>query len=264
MDTTDSGPVQRLDAGEHQAGAPPRWNEDSSEHFIRLGEIYAPSRAETLDTILGLTPAIEGDEFTAVELGVGAGWLSEAILEKFPGARIFGLDGSERMLEETRRRLEQFPGRFDLQGFRLEDEDWLDTIPQHIRVFVSSLVLHHLDGESKRRLYVRLLEHLEPGGALLIADLVQPLTDIASKEAARAYDDLVKAQSIAATGSLEAYQYFRDTEWNWFEFPDPMDMPSSIPDHLRWLQEAGYIGADVFWLRAGHAVFGGFKSEVSD
>jgi tRNA (cmo5U34)-methyltransferase len=261
VDTVDTGHVHRHNAGEHQAGAPPQWSEDNSEHFIRLGEIYAPSRAETLDTILGLTPATERDEFTAVELGVGAGWLSEAILEKFPRARIIGLDGSERMLEETGRRLERFPGRFDLREFRLEDDDWLVAIPRDIRVFVSSLVIHHLDGESKRRLYVRLFDHLEPGGALLIADLVRPLTEIAGQQAARAYDELVKAQSIAATGTLEAYQYFVDTEWNWFEFADPMDMPSSIPDHLRCLQEAGFYGADVFWLRAGHAVFGGFKPE---
>jgi len=238
---------------------PEQWSEHHSEHFIQLGEVYAPSRTETLDTILGLIPAGVQTEFTAVELGVGAGWLSEGILERFAAARVIGLDGSERMLAETDRRLERFRGRFELREFKLEDEGWLAAIPHDVSVFVSSLLIHHIKGEEKRRLYARLFDHLEPGGALLIADLVSPRTEIAARQAARAYDGLVKAQSIAVTGSLDAYQHFVETEWNWFQFPDPMDIPSSVPDHLLWLQEAGFEGADVFWLRAGHAVFGGFK-----
>ncbi len=240
---------------------PSQWSEDNSEHFIRRGEIYAPSRAETRDTLLGLIPAEKNEEFTAVELGVGAGWLSGAILQEFPRARVIGLDGSERMLEEARERLEEFAGRFELRQFRLENDEWLAWLTHDVRVFLSSLVVHHLDGEGKQRLYKGAFEQLDGGGALLIADLVRPLTDLAARQAAKAYDELVKAQSISATGSLEAYQYFVDTEWNWFEFPDPMDTPSSVPEHLEWLRDVGFVGADVFWLRAGHAVYGGFKPE---
>jgi tRNA (cmo5U34)-methyltransferase len=38
-----------------------------------------------------------------------------------------------------------------------------------------------------------------------------------------------------------------------------MDMPSTVSEHIEWLTEAGFAGVDVFWLRAGHAVYGGYK-----
>ncbi len=63
------------------------------------------------------------------------------------------------------------------------------------------------------------------------------------------------------TGSLQTYQRFVDDHWNLYDYPDPMDMPSTLPDHLRWLADAGFVGANVFWQRAGHAVYGGYKAE---
>jgi hypothetical protein len=42
-------------------------------------------------------------------------------------------------------------------------------------------------------------------------------------------------------------------------FDDPMDMMSPIADHLRWLEAAGYEAADAVWLRAGHAVYAGWR-----
>jgi tRNA (cmo5U34)-methyltransferase len=39
----------------------------------------------------------------------------------------------------------------------------------------------------------------------------------------------------------------------------PIDRPSTLVDQLNWLQTAGSTQVDVFWLRAGHAIFGGWK-----
>ncbi len=36
------------------------------------------------------------------------------------------------------------------------------------------------------------------------------------------------------------------------------DQPSRLSDQLRWLTDAGFTGAGCFWMRAGHAIFGGF------
>ncbi len=32
---------------------------------------------------------------------------------------------------------------------------------------------------------------------------------------------------------MMTYQQFIDDQWNLYEYPDPMDMPSTAPDHLR-------------------------------
>lgn len=236
------------------------WSEQDSAHFIEVGRVHIPSRDEIQHTIVDLIPAERDTALLAVELGVGAGWLSRAILEWFPAARIIGLDGSPAMLRETEARLApSFAGRFELRPFRLEDRSWLATIPDDVRCFVSSLVIHHLDAEGKRVLYRDLYAHLAPGGAVLIADLVAPRSAWERRYMAQQWDAEVKRQSLEVTGSLDTYQQFVDDHSNIYHYPDPMDMPSSVPEHLHWLAEAGFVGANVFWERAGHAVYGGFK-----
>ncbi|MCB0021258.1 MAG: hypothetical protein KDE09_25855, partial [Anaerolineales bacterium] len=55
------------------------------------------------------------------------------------------------------------------------------------------------------------------------------------------------------------YDFFERDAWNILRHPDPMDMPSPIHDHLRWLADAGFTAIDVYWLKAGHAIYGGQK-----
>ncbi|HZU11289.1 MAG TPA: class I SAM-dependent methyltransferase [Chloroflexota bacterium] len=234
------------------------WTEDSSARFIELGAIYAPFREDIAGAVLGLIPAETDEGFLAVELGTGTGWLSAAILERFPRARVLGLDGSPAMLRMTAETLGRYSDRVDLQRFRLEDPDRLASLAGRARCVVSSLVIHHLDGTGKRALYREVRERLEPGGALLIADIVAPASERERRYVAERYDGMVRRRSLAVNGNLEAYRRFLDDEWNWFRYPDPMDKPSTIPEHLRWLQEAGLTGVNVFWQRAGHAVYGGY------
>jgi tRNA (cmo5U34)-methyltransferase len=250
----DSDADKRVTSGTEAA-----WSERDSVLFIEVGRIHIPNRDEIQQTILDLIPAERDELLQAVELGVGAGWLSAAILERFPTARVLGLDGSPAMLRETETRLQPFSGRFELRPFRLEDLSWLAAIPEDVHCFVSSLVVHHLDGEGKRTLYHDMYAHLAPGGAVLIADLVAPRSEWERRYMAQQWDAEVKRQSLEMTGSLDTYQQFVDDHSNIYHYPDPMDMPSSVPEHLQWLTEAGFAGANVFWERAGHAVYGGYK-----
>lgn len=235
------------------------WSEESSRHFIELGQVYTPARDEIQQAILDLIPAQQDEPFLAVELGVGSGWLSAAILERFPASRVLGVDASPTMLRETAARLEPFVGRFELRPFRLEEPAWLAKLGHDARCFVSSLVIHHLDTAGKQALYRDLYGQLAAGGAALIADIVAPCSEWERRYMARWWEAEVKRQSLAITGSLQAYQQFVDDQWNWYEYPDPMDKPSTLPEHLQWLTEAGFSGVNVFWERAGHAIYGGYK-----
>ena len=244
-----------------KAGMP--WSEADSDHFIEVGKIHIPSRDEIQETILDLIPA-DGDEpFLAVELGVGAGWLSRAILERFPASSVVGLDGSATMLREADRQLRPFAGSYELRQFRLEETDWLAGIGTNVRCFVSSLVIHHLDADRKQRLYRDLYGHLEASGGLIVADLVAPRSERERRCMAAWLYAEVERQSLHFTGSPDVYREFVDGHFNWYEYPDPMDMPSSIPEHLGWLAQAGFQGTDVFWARAGHAVYGGYRGGSS-
>jgi tRNA (cmo5U34)-methyltransferase len=236
------------------------WQESDSALFVERGRIMIPRRDQIERTIVSLIPAERADNFTIVDIAAGTGWLTQAILNAFPGARAVILDGSDTMLVEAAQTLAEHAERVDHQLFRLEDPDWEDLIAGSVRCFVSSLAIHHLDGVGKQELFKRLHERLDPGGGLLIADIVQPASEWARRLAAQEWYDEVRRQSLEQSGTLETYDFFLKERWNILEYPDPMDMPSPVADQLRWLTEAGFTGVDVFWARAGHAVYGGYTS----
>lgn len=38
--------------------------------------------------------------------------------------------------------------------------------------------------------------------------------------------------------------------WNVYDHPHLIDRLSTLPDQLRWMEEAGFEGVGVFWARA--------------
>ena len=236
------------------------WNEDESKIFIDQGKIFTPRRDELLETFLDLIPAELDDTFQVVELAPGAGWLSAGILEHFPNASIHALDGSEEMLAATARALAPFPNRWETGAFQLLDSDWRAKLPHNLRAIVSSLAIHHLIGTAKRDLFAELHGHLAPGGALLIADLVEPASSAALRHMARAWDEDVERQSTELSGSPTAWEFFRDDHWNIYTWPDlDMDFPSPLVEQIDWLRQAGYTRIDIPWARAGHTLIAAYR-----
>jgi tRNA (cmo5U34)-methyltransferase len=247
-----------MDKGTNRAkDAPESWDEDESKAFAEFGRAMVPGRKEIERTFLDLIPAEADEPFTAVEIGTGTGWLSAAVLRAFTRARILGLDGSPEMLDAAEGQLAPYGQRAELRLFRLEDPSWLERLPE-VRVFLSCLVLHHLDGSGKRDLFARLFDRLEPGGALLLADLMEPRTERARRHFAAAWEEEIRHRSLEIHGDGRAYEFFVREEWNIYDHPDPMDKPSTLPEQLWWMEEAGFEGVDVFWARVGHALLGGY------
>lgn len=238
---------------------PAAWREDDSQSFIEFGNAITPSRREHLALLTALVPAETDDAFLAVDLACGAGSLSEALLRAFPRCRVLAFDGSPRMLEEAGANLAPFGDRVERRPFDLFDRSWLDALPGPVRCFASSLAVHHLDGAQKRRLFRDLAARLEPGGALLLLDLVEPVNRYAWDAYGRAWDAIVREQTAGLPRGDEMYARFR-AEWNHYVDPDlEVDKPSGLFEQLQWLREAGFDQVDCFWLRAGHALYGGYR-----
>lgn len=241
------------------------WNEDHSASFLELGDIFVPGRAEQLTTLVNLLPAESSEIFTVVELGTGGGHLAQAILEQFPRCHYLALDGSETMREHLARRLTSFHDRLEIHPFELAEQAWHQALPSPLRCVLSSLCVHHLTGAQKRQFFVDMAQHLETGGAILLADIVEPATQQIANLFARQYDEMVREQSMAKRGNLSGYEQFCEMKWNYFIHdyglanPDPVDHPSPLSEQLRWLDEAGFSSTDCFWMRAGHAIYGGYK-----
>jgi len=241
-----------------------QWSEDDSEAFLDYSEIFVPGRAEQTSTLLQLIPARTDEAFTVAELGSGGGILAQAILERFPSCHYIALDGSAVMRKQMSRSLAACGDRLEIRPFELEEQEWRTALPTPLRCVVSSLCVHHLSDEGKRRLFSDMAARLEPGGALLLADIIRPATPSIAELFARQYDEIVHRQSLATRGDLSGYEQFQKLKWNYFIYdygsPDSYDQPSLLSDQLRWLSEVGFTLVDCFWMQAGHAVYGGYNS----
>jgi cyclopropane fatty-acyl-phospholipid synthase-like methyltransferase len=234
------------------------WDEQSSKLFVNYGRYFVPEREQQIRIICDLIPP-RADSFHALELCCGEGLLASALLERFPNCILHGFDGSNEMLQQSGRRLAQYGERFAPASFDLHARDWRECAhPLH--AVVSSLAIHHLDAQEKQTLYADVYRMLEPGGVLLIADLILPAHESGRRVAARMWDESVRVRALELDGNTQAFDYFREEKWNYYEFPDAFDKPSPLFDNLKWLERAGFVDVDAYWLKAGHAIYGGRKT----
>jgi cyclopropane fatty-acyl-phospholipid synthase-like methyltransferase len=235
------------------------WTEADSSLYRALAAVAVPDRAEQMAVLLTLLPLGTDEVGRVVELGCGEGRLAGAVLTAYPRVSVLALDGSEEMREQTSARLRGFGERAEVGALDLHDDDWFGTL-DGVDAVVSSLALHHLDGAGKRWLFGEAARRLSSQGALLIADLLEPKRDEAREVFAASWNAAAERQSRRAPGSAQALERFRQTEWNIYQFPDPLETPSPLFEQLTWLRDAGFASVDCYWLRAGHAVYGGYRS----
>ncbi|HEX8495227.1 MAG TPA: methyltransferase domain-containing protein [Pyrinomonadaceae bacterium] len=233
------------------------WDEQSSKLFMDFGRYFVPERELQIKIICDLIPPL-AEPFHILELCSGEGLLAGALLERFPQAIVHGFDGSIEMLQASQQRLAQYGERFAPERFDLHAHEWRETDwPLH--AVVSSLAIHHLDAEEKQALYKDVYRMLSANGVLVIADLILPAHESGARVAAQTWNDAVRKRALELDGNEDAFDYFRRSEWNYYEFPDAFDKPSPLFEHLKWLEQAGFRDIDVYWLKAGHAIYGGRK-----
>ena len=164
------------------------------------------------------------------------------------------------MLASAKSRLEATGVEHRTTIIDIADTTW-HTFDTPVHAVVSSLAIHHLDGPAEARLFRDLAAALAPGGVVAVCDLVEAQRDAGRELWRRHRDDGVRERSLALDGDEGALEFFRDDGWNHYADPDsdPVDIPSTLFDQMRWMADAGLTGIDVHWLRAGHAIFSGVK-----
>lgn len=104
-----------------------------------------------------------------LDLGCGTGTLTIMLKGTYPEAEITGVDGDPQVLSIAR---EKSRG-LDIQW----DEGLASSLPYPDSVFdrvVTSLVIHHLVTEDKRRAFKEICRVLKPGGELYVLDFGAP------------------------------------------------------------------------------------------
>ncbi len=241
------------------ATQPDAWTEETSQHFIDYGAYFVPESEVQIETIVSVIPPAPNGAVIA-EICCGEGLLAEAIARQFPKTIFHALDGSKTMLDSTAAKLDALGVQHHSALMDIAETEWR-RFDQPVHAFVSSLAVHHLDGPGKAQLFKDLAGQLAPGGVVVICDLVEAQRDAGLKLWERHWDTGVAQRAQELDGNDKMLHFFRDDGWNYYSAPDadPIDMPSSLFDQMRWMSEAGLVEVDVHWLKAGHAIFSGRK-----
>jgi len=95
-----------------------------------------------------------------IDLGCGPGNSTAVLLERWPGARLTGLDNSPQMIESARKALP------NLQWLVSDIAAWVSSNTEPFDVLFSNAALQWVGNHAD--LYPRLLKHVAPGGALAV------------------------------------------------------------------------------------------------
>ncbi|HVP90527.1 MAG TPA: class I SAM-dependent methyltransferase [Terriglobales bacterium] len=149
--------------------------QDGRSHFDRRAPRYDRSIHQKLmfgpvhETVLSAFGAFAAVPRDVLDVGCGTGRLLESAGRLWPGAKLVGVDASERMIAEARRKHDgdarfMFEQR-DASDLRLEDASF--------DVAFSTMSFHHWgDKAAGIREVARVLR---PGGLFLLADVAPPL-----------------------------------------------------------------------------------------
>ncbi|MGH2865421.1 MAG: class I SAM-dependent methyltransferase [Solirubrobacteraceae bacterium] len=185
-----------------------------------------------------------------LDIGAGAGAISELMLDAHPEALGVLVDFSEPMLARAGVNLARHPGRSQILTGDLNGPSWRATLPRgRYDAIVSGFAIHHLAPERKPALFAEIFELLEPGCMFVNMDYVAidgPLRGL--------FDEEMHANAIRAERESggAAHEHEVDLE-------DDDDRPDSLEDQLRWLQEAGFEQVEVHFKWAEAAIFGGAR-----
>lgn len=198
---------------------------DDYEIFIR-GRI--PRYDELQKVFFNLLHFRREEEIKVLDLGVGTGENAETLLRRFPNVGLVGIDVSRKMLQRAREKLVDFAQRAEL----IRSDFRALPLTCMFSFVYSVLAVHHLSAEDKRILLKSVWSMLKPGGCFVLIDVV--------------------------TGSTEELT----NRYVSLTFPfDPEDSPSSLREHLQWLEEAGFERVDVPWKYYKLAVMIAFKRD---
>jgi ubiquinone/menaquinone biosynthesis C-methylase UbiE len=150
-----------------------------SKHFIPalrfkwLTPLYDPllkwgMREETFKRRLIQSANIQ-PQMKVLDLGCGTGTLTIMIKQAHPNADITGLDGDPQVLDRARAKSRTM----DIQW----DEGLASSLPYPDSAFdrvVTSLVIHHLTTDDKRRAFKEIYRVLKPQGELHVLDFGAP------------------------------------------------------------------------------------------
>jgi tRNA (cmo5U34)-methyltransferase len=217
---------------------------------------FFPFAEEQLDIISRVIGKYNPSIGNFLDLGCGDGFLGYFIYKLYPNSHGVFLDVSKEMIDKARLKDLENKSEFIVQDYA--PADWHQSIKsiENFDLIISGFSIHHVDNDTKKRLYNDIFRLLKPNGIFLNLEHVSSPTDT--------IEDLFNDLFL---GGMSDYQKYIGEEKTSEEikkiYHDPshkvLNILESVEKQCNWLREAGFSEVDCFMKVFELALFGGIK-----
>lgn len=210
-----------------------------------------PVRKEQLKVVKHLVKKYYEPESEILDIGIGTGILEEMLYEENSEYKIYGVDGSQIMVQLAKKRLSHI---IDNVSFVIGDLEKIQEIKfpkKNGKVAVSIQTLHNLSNHAKITIFERVYEWLLPGGIFIIMDRIKPYPP----KAYNIYKTMWKYLEHEFNTVIKEEESYDDHKK---KLNEKGDNPLSLLEHISLLEKAGF-NATVVHLVANRTVFVGLK-----
>ena len=165
-----------------------------------------------------------------LDIGAGTGLFSAYIKEKFSKAKITLIDISENMLEQARTRFKE-DNNIDYILADYSEHKFGNTFD----IVVSSLSIHHLTDEEKKKLFDNIYSLLNPDGIFINADQVlghTPFLDSLYKED---WKNKINMSGLTISEIQAAHERTK------------LDKMTTLDNQIKWLINSGFKDVDCIY-----------------
>ena len=213
--------------------------EGMAEFFAHRIGIYEKTHLDHWALEYGhIADYFDGELQTLLDLGCGTGLELEAVYRKYPNITVTGIDLSDDMLEELRKKYaKQSPVLIQADYVRYPfDQEEYDAV-------LSFESLHHFEYDQKQRIYDKVYRAVKPGGCYLECDYMACCDE---------------EERIC----LESYRVRRE----YSGIPDGqfvhIDIPLTLGHQVELLQLAGFSAVTVLYQNCGTVILRADKGAI--
>ncbi len=197
-----------------------------------------PCFTEFYGTVIKIIPFSHSESISILDIGAGTGLLTELIAKKFSNAQITLIDISAEMLSIAQERLKQY------KDISFQVGDYSKSLPvQKHKLIISSLSIHHLCDNDKKKLFERIKNCLEPNGIFINADQILGESNEIEKIYQRNWLEEVTHNGVTDKALAEALDRMKE------------DKMAPLSKQLKWLEQCGFSEVNCWYKNYRFAVY---------